>query len=67
LMEEYRAGGGESATTAVRLETIDITGKCVSVWLALGKERMVSTAQGPLAVSFGPRRTSMPNAHNKAP
>ena len=67
LVEEYRAGGGRGATTALRLETTDVSGSRVAVWLALGKERVISTAQGPLVVSFGPRRQSMPGAHNKAP
>jgi hypothetical protein len=67
LVEQYRAQSGQGATAALRLETADADGSRASVWLALGKEQMISTAQGPLAVSFGPRQASMPVNHSGIP
>jgi hypothetical protein len=67
LVEEYRAARGRGATTALRLETTNADGDEVSLWLAIGRERVIQTAQGPLTVSFGPRRAAMPADHIKTP
>jgi hypothetical protein len=67
LVEEYRAARGRGATPALQLETSAGGGSGVSIWLPLGKERVISTTQGPLEVSFGPRRRAAPLDHSKEP
>jgi hypothetical protein len=67
LIENYRAGDGRGGTTALQLETTDALGERVAVWLPLGKQRVLSTAQGPLLVTFGPRRPTIPEAHERVP
>ncbi len=63
LVEEYRPAEGKSGVSALQIATADAAGTEVKLWLALGKERTLPTAAGPVTVVFGPRREGARGGH----
>jgi hypothetical protein len=53
LVEEYSPAESRDAVPAVRIESVDMSGSPVTVWLALGKNRVLLTVLGPMTVTFG--------------
>ncbi len=60
LVEAYRKVSGKGGVTALQIEFTDASGARTPLWLELGKPRVISTAQGPLTVAFGPRQADRP-------
>ena len=63
LIERYRAIDKRPAVAALQIETTDASGDRLVIWLEKGKERVVSTAAGPMTVLFGPRHADAPKGH----
>jgi hypothetical protein len=63
LVENYRPDDGRRAVAALRVEAKGALGKPVTLWLEPGRQRVVSTEHGPLAVSFNYGRASVPGGH----
>ncbi len=49
--------------TALQIEYADASGENRRLWLEMGKQRVVSTAQGPIMVVFGPPQAAAPDEH----
>jgi len=56
LIEEYTADDEHGTAAALRIETRDAAGDKNVMWLELGKQRLIPTADGPISVVFGPQR-----------
>ncbi|MHC4609548.1 MAG: hypothetical protein ACYS7M_04295 [Planctomycetota bacterium] len=54
LVEQYRPTEGKGGVSAVKIRTADASGQDTTLWLELGKQRVVRTAKGPLVVVFTP-------------
>ena len=55
LVEQYHATQGRGAVSALQIQTKDAADQEVTVWLELGKQRVIPTAKGPMVLVFGPR------------
>jgi hypothetical protein len=60
LVEEYLPAEGRGGVAALKIETADPSGTRVTTWLALNKQRVVTTGVGPMTVSFGPAQAGTP-------
>jgi len=63
LVEEYLPTQGKGGVSALQVRTSDAAGKPTTIWLELGKQRVVPTTKGPLTVAFGPRRPTSTGGH----
>lgn len=59
LVEHYNSRAGPDAVTALRVEMPDAAGASKSLWLELGKQRVLPTAEGLITLAFGPQRRGM--------
>ncbi len=60
LVETYEPTDGREAVSALQIEIVDATGKRTTVWLELGRQRIVRNVTGPLAVEFATQRKTGP-------
>ena len=60
LVGHYGPSPGPDAVTALRVEIPESAGAPKSVWLELGKQRVLPTAEGLITLAFGPQRRGMP-------
>jgi len=64
LTEEYLASAEKGAVTALQISTLDASGKPATVWLELGKQRVIDCAKGRLFVRFDPAMAAPPRQHH---
>ncbi len=60
LIEDYHPADGEGAVTALLVEFSDASGQRRPLWLQLGQERAITTAQGRATLAFGSRSAGPP-------
>jgi hypothetical protein len=60
LIEDYHPTDGKGAVTALRVEFTDVSGQRRPLWLQLGQERAIPTAQGRATLAFGSRPAGPP-------
>ncbi|MCP4251154.1 MAG: hypothetical protein GY778_29300 [bacterium] len=63
LVESFRPAEGGRGVRALRVRARDTAGQERTVWLEMGKQRVLATAVGPLTLNFNSRRSAPPGAH----
>ena len=63
LLEEYAPSTGRGGLPVLQLETSDVSGKLVSLWLGLNDQRVIPTRAGPMTVRFASRRDVPQGVH----
>ena len=49
--------------TALHVDTVHAQGARIALWLELGSQTIITTAKGPMIISFDPNRTMCPGGH----
>ncbi|HUU83470.1 MAG TPA: hypothetical protein VM243_08205 [Phycisphaerae bacterium] len=63
LEEAYHPTTGRAGVSALQARTLSASGEQETLWLELGKARLVGTASGPIMVVFGPRQSGAMGGH----
>ncbi|UCC30143.1 MAG: hypothetical protein JSU86_18335 [Phycisphaerales bacterium] len=63
FVEGFRTTEEKGGVTALQIEYAVASGENRRLWLEIGKQRVVNTAQGPIMVAFGPPQAAAPDEH----